>query len=202
MDTSGRRRPLVLGTRIAVIALVAALATVAIWAAVVDEDGTPKADAVIHFTPLDRDPEATIEGDTTGTPVPETTFAKLGGGTGTLADYKGKRLVVNFFASWCVPCRKEMPDIEKVHQALGDDVVVLGVSVRDSDRDTASLVRSTGVTYDIGRDPSGKLFSDLGGFNMPSTFLVSPQGKVVQARAGQLDQTQLRKLIADAFGEK
>jgi thiol-disulfide isomerase/thioredoxin len=200
MDTPGRRRPLVLGTIAAVVALVASLAAVGIYTALDDDEPAPKVEAALHFTPLDQEPQGAVEGDKTGTPVPDTTFVKLGGGTGSLADYKGKRLVVNFFASWCVPCRKEMPGIEKVHRAVGDDVVILGLAVRDSERDAGALVRSTGVTYDVARDPSGKLFADLGGLNMPSTFFVSPAGKVVQARAGALSEKELRDLVAGAFG--
>jgi thiol-disulfide isomerase/thioredoxin len=202
MDTHGRRRPLIRGTIIGLVALLAALGAAGIWNAVAGSDDAPSTDATIHFDPTDKEPpDALVQGDRTGTSVPTTSFVKLGGGTGTLADYRGKKVVVNFFASWCVPCRKEMPAVERVHRSLGDDVVILGLAVRDSERDASAIVKSTGVSYDIGRDPSGKLFSDLGGLNMPSTFFVSAQGKVVKARAGALSEKELRGLIADAFGD-
>jgi cytochrome c biogenesis protein CcmG/thiol:disulfide interchange protein DsbE len=201
MDTTGRRRPLVRGTIAAVVSLIVALAAAGVFvAATGDDDPVADADAVIRFTELDKDPKPLVEGDPTGDPVPEGTFATLGGGTASFADYRGKPLVVNFFASWCVPCRKEMPDIERVHRDLGDQVQVLGLALRDSERDATSVVDETGVTYDIARDPSGKLFSAFGGLNMPSTFLVSADGLVVEARPGALSEEDLRGLIADTFG--
>lgn len=201
MDTTRRRRPLVRGTIAAVVSLFVALAAAGVFvAATGDDDPDAAADAVIRFTDLDKDPQPLVEGDPTGEPVPEGTFAVLGGGTASFGDYRGKPLVVNFFASWCVPCRKEMPDIERVHRDLGDRVQVLGLALRDSERDATSVVEETGVTYDIARDPSGKLFSAFGGLNMPSTFLVSADGRVVEARPGALSEEDLRELVADAFG--
>ena len=202
MDTTDRRRPLVRGTIAAVVALLVALLAAGVWVAVTDDDepAPPALDATIHFTPLDKEPDGLVQGDKTGEPVPTAAFVRIGGGTGTLADYEGKPLVVNFFASWCVPCKKEMPDIERVHRALGDRVTILGIAVRDSERDAAALVERTGVTYDVARDVGGKLFGDLGVINMPSTFFVSPQGRVVGANAGAMSEKELRSLVAEHLG--
>src|SRR5687767_84591 len=74
-----------------------------------------------------------LEGpDTEGEPVPEATFARFDGDEGSLADYEGTPLVVNWFASWCVPCVTEMPAFEEVHQLLGDDVAFLGLNSQDT----------------------------------------------------------------------
>jgi hypothetical protein len=72
----------------------------------------------------------------------------------------------------------------------------LGLAVNDSARDAKAFVVEFGATYDIGRDANGKLFSELGGVNMPSTFFVSADGKVVAAHAGALSASTLRALIA------
>ena len=200
MDTARHRRPLVRGTIISAVSLVIALVAAAAFAMTGDDGGSgPEPDATIRFTPLDKDPEPLIEDDRTGEPVPRGTFTMLEGGTSSFADYEGKPLVVNFFASWCVPCRKEMPDIERVHRDLGDDVTILGIALRDSERDARSVVEQTGVTYDIGRDPTGKLFEAFGGLNMPSTFLVTAAGRVVDGRPGALSEKDLRELIAETF---
>ena len=201
MDTPGRRRPLVRGTIAAVVSLLLAVVAAAGFVALTGDDEPAEPDAVIHLTDLDKDPPGPmLEGDRTGEPVPAGSFAMLGGGTKTFDDYEGRPLVVNFFASWCVPCRKEMPDIERIHQSLGDEVTILGLALRDSERDASSVVEETGVTYDIGRDPSGKLFASFGGLNMPSTFLVSAEGEVLAARPGALSERELRELIAHTFG--
>jgi len=196
MQTTPRRRhPLVLGTIIAVVALVVAVTAAVAWDAFDDDDPTTAVDATLRFTPADQDPKPLVAGDATGTPVPTASFPRLDGGLASLADYQGRPLVVNFFGSWCVPCRKEVPDFEMVHRELGDDVAFLGLAVNDSARDAAAFVKKYGATYDIGRDASGKLFSELGSVNMPSTFFVSPDGRVVAARAGALDAGTLRQLI-------
>jgi thiol-disulfide isomerase/thioredoxin len=191
-----RRHSLLVGTIAAVVALLAAIGAVAAWSAFHDDTpATPKVEANLHFTPNDRQPKGLLEGDKTGSAVPTTQFPKLEGGLGSLADYKGTPVVLNFFGSWCVPCRKETPDLQKVHQELGDKVRFLGLAVNDSAKDAKAFVLEFGATYDIGRDANGKLFSELGGVNMPSTFFVSAEGKIVAAHAGALSASTLRDLI-------
>jgi thiol-disulfide isomerase/thioredoxin len=197
MDTirTLRRHPLVLAIGTGIAAL-AALASVLVWNAIADDGPVrPKVEANLHFTPADRDPKALLEGDKTGTPVPTAKYPKLEGGLGSLADYLGRPMVLNFFGSWCVPCRKETPDLQQVHEELGDTVRFVGLAVNDSARDAKAFVVQYGAAYDIGRDPNGKLFSELGGVNMPSTFFVSADGKIVAAHAGPLNAKTLRDLI-------
>jgi thiol-disulfide isomerase/thioredoxin len=195
--TTLRRHPLVLGTVAAVLALLATFGAVAVWAAVTDDGPTPPTvEADLRFTPADQEPKGLLQGDKTGTAVPTAPFPKLDGGLASLADYEGTPLVLNFFGSWCVPCRKETPDLELVHEELGDKVRFLGLAVNDSARDAKAFVEKFGATYDMGRDANGKLFSQLGGVNMPSTFFVSAQGKIVAAHPGALSAQTLRDLIA------
>jgi thiol-disulfide isomerase/thioredoxin len=193
ISTTLRRHPLAVGT---VVALLAAVGAAATWTAITDDGpARPTVEANLHFTPSDRQPKGLLEGDKTGTPVPTTQFPKLEGGLGSLADYKGTPVVLNFFGSWCVPCRKETPDLQKVHEELGGKVRFLGLAVNDSVRDAKAFVIQFGATYDIGRDANGKLFSELGGVNMPSTFFVSAEGKIVAAHAGALSASTLRDLV-------
>jgi cytochrome c biogenesis protein CcmG/thiol:disulfide interchange protein DsbE len=104
-------------------------------------------------------------------------------------------VVVNFFASWCPPCVKEMPDFEAVHQELGDKVAFVGIDVRDSVSAAEDLVDRTGVTYTIGRDPSGEVFQSFDAVNMPTTFLISADGVVVDTHPGAMPADELRKRI-------
>jgi thiol-disulfide isomerase/thioredoxin len=191
-----RRHSLLVGTIAAVVALVTAGGAAVAWTTFHDGGSTPKVEENLHFTPADQEPKGLLEGDKTGSAVPTSQFPKLDGGFGSLADYRGTPVVLNFFGSWCVPCRKETPDLQKVHAELGDKVRFLGLAVNDSARDAKAFVVEFGATYDIGRDANGKLFSELGGVNMPSTFFVSADGKVVAAHAGALSASTLRALIA------
>jgi peroxiredoxin len=192
MDVN-RRHSLVIGT---VAGVVAVLAAVGVAAAVGGHDEPDrKVDATLHFTPADQEPNPLVAGDPKGDPAPTTKYPKLTGGLGSLADYEGRNVVLNFFGSWCVPCKKEMPDLQALHEELGDTVAFVGLAVNDSQRDAEAFVRRYGATYDMGRDPSGKLSSELGVVNMPSTFLIGKDGRIKSAKAGAVTAAELRKLI-------
>lgn len=129
-----------------------------------------------------------------GPPVPDRSFETFEGSTTSLADFD-EPLVVNFWASWCPPCVAEMPDLERVHQAVRDEVRFIGVNTQDSRQDADRLVEQTGVTYDLGFDPDGELFRDFEVVAMPSTFFVDADGAVVHRHAGLLTEQRLTELI-------
>ena len=136
-------------------------------------------------------------------PAPDVEFAAFDGGTVTLADFQGKPVVLNFWASWCPACVAEMPDFEQVHQALGDDVTFIGVDMQDISRDAAlQLVDETGVSYRLVDDPDGSVYSQFGGLAMPTTVFIDSQGRIVDTHAGALfagDLTErVEALLADA----
>lgn len=112
----------------------------------------------------------------------------------------GRPMVVNFFASWCSPCIKEMPDFEIVSQELAGQVDVLGIAVTDRPEDAAGIVDSTGVTYPWGRDQDGDVAGTAGVFNMPTTLFIDADGVVVDAQPGAVDAERLRELIAEHLG--
>lgn len=200
METDARRHPLLVGTVVAVVALLVAFGAAAAVAGMGDDEPEARpVDAELRFLPEHADPDNPLEsGDATGTPVPETKWEKLdGSGLGSFADYEGKPVVVNFFGSWCAPCRKEMPALQEVYEDIGDEVAFLGLAVQESARESQAFVEEMGTTYDIGRDPSGKILTHFGVVNFPSTYLVSPDGKIIAARAGELDAKELRELVAD-----
>ncbi len=133
--------------------------------------------------------------------VMETTFEHFDGRIVRLSDWAGTPMVVNFWASWCPPCVAEMSAaFEPVHQQLGDQVAFVGLNLQDDPDDAFGIVRQTGVTYELGRDPVGELFRDFGGIGMPTTVFVDGSGIVIDTHTGALSQAQLEQLIADSFG--
>lgn len=175
---------------------VAVLAAVVYDRVVSDDDG-PGAEVAIRLTPADREDNVAVPagGPTDGEAVPATRMPRLGGGLGSLADYRGQPMVVNVFSTSCAPCIKEMPALEEVHQELGDRVAFVGLALNDSERQAQDLVDRTGVTYDILRDPAGKLWQELGGHVMPTTFLVSADGQVVGVHPGAATAETFRDRI-------
>lgn len=149
------------------------------------------------ITLLDDAPAPTLgEGeDTVGRAAPVATYDTFDDTEASVADYAGKPLVVNFFASWCVPCVRELPDFEQVHQDLGDQVAFLGLNMQDSVTQGQDLVDETGITYDVGRDPDGSLLAQFGGVAMPTTVLVDADGTIVRVLSGATSQSELRTAI-------
>ncbi|MGH2722815.1 MAG: TlpA family protein disulfide reductase [Actinomycetota bacterium] len=149
---------------------------------------------------LTRSAEQTPAAAPQGEPGPSSSFEMFDGSTATLADYRGRPVVVNFWASWCPPCVAEMPEFERVHQELGDQVAFLGINTQDvppagSPEAALRLVEQTGVSYDLAWDPDGELFQAFGVFGMPSTFFVSPGGEIVGRHTGLLTADLLRREI-------
>lgn len=114
-----------------------------------------------------------------GFPAPDFTLELLGGGQLTLSELRGKAVMVNLWASWCPPCRAEMPSIETVYQAFqGQGLVVLGVNTtfQDSESDVAAFVDEFGLTFPILLDREGGVSRRYQMRGLPSTFFIDRQG--------------------------
>ena len=112
-----------------------------------------------------------------------------------LSTFVGRPIVLNFFASWCVPCAAELPDFEKVSRTYGDRVEFLSVAENDRPAEAAELIADTGVTYRWGLDPDGALFEEFGAAVMPTTVLLRADGAVAEVHAGILSEDELRDLV-------
>jgi thiol-disulfide isomerase/thioredoxin len=123
-------------------------------------------------------------------------FQFMDGTEANLADFAGKPLVVNFWASWCPACVAELPDLEAVHAALGDQVVFLGMNMQETDPEAAAaLIASTGVSYQLATDPDGSIFTSFGGIAMPTTVFIDEHGQVATTHAGALFAEDLEAII-------
>ena len=135
-----------------------------------------------------------------GASLPTTSYELLAGGSTDFAAYRGQPLVVNVWATWCVPCLKEMPDFEQVHQEVGDEIQFVGLNSRDDRTEAMKLATRTGVTYDLLYDPAAEFVADVGVVSLPSTLFVDEQGTVVATRTGKMDAGQLRSKLTELFG--
>lgn len=124
----------------------------------------------------------------------------------TLSEFEGKPLVVNYFASWCSPCRKEMKALQTAHAAYRGEVAFLGVNFRDLEDDAVELIRTARVTYAIASDFEGVTMRQLldrsekkARFLLPITFFVDEGGRVVDVVSGALDDDELRHRIKTSF---
>lgn len=171
------------------LALLAAAAT----AVVLSDGGDDAVDAGAGGT-LELEPEGELPD------LDTVSFTTFDGESVPLASLRGKPVMVNFFASYCPPCIREMPALEAAFQAVGDQVTFLGLAMQDRPEEAQALVERTGVTYDIAQDTDGSVITALGGIVLPTTVLLDAEGDVVASHAGELTEEQLLGLIADTFG--
>lgn len=127
--------------------------------------------------------------------LPTSELALFEGGTASLADFEGKPLVVNFWASWCPACVNELPEFQEAQERIGDEVTFVGVANRDPRPAAEALAAEVGLTYTLMDDPSGDLFRSLDLIAMPSTLFISPDGEIEEVFAGQLTGRALQERI-------
>ena len=157
--------------------------------------------AIVFLVDIGSSPD-TSDGTATsdGTDLSDLTFDLFDGGTGTIAGYEGTPLVVNFFASWCPPCVREMPEFQAVFESLDGEVAFLGLSQDQTPEDALALVERTGVTYDVGWDLDLEVYGATESIAMPTTAFVSPSGELLDTFAGILDTEALTGLIENVLG--
>jgi cytochrome c biogenesis protein CcmG/thiol:disulfide interchange protein DsbE len=133
-----------------------------------------------------------------GEAAPTTSLPQLEGeGTGSLADYRGRWVLVNFWASWCGPCREEAPALERFQrQHRGPEFTVVGIDTRDLSDDGRKFVEEYGLSYPQLRDGSGVFGDEFGTTGVPENFLVDPTGKVRYVLAGPIGEDALREDVA------
>jgi len=118
-----------------------------------------------------------------------------------LASLTGKAVVLNFWASWCLPCKKEAPLLEAASKKWGPKrVVVVGVDANDFSTDARRFMRRYAITYPVVHDGSGAWLDDYGLTGFPETFFVRPDGHLSSWVQGQLSKEELETGIREALG--
>ena len=113
-----------------------------------------------------------------------------------VADHVGKPMVINFWATWCVPCRTEAPLLERAAKRYDDRVVFIGVDVRDFNGDAKNFVEKHGLTYLIAYDGPAKLWEPWGITGLPETFFVDRNGTIIDHKVGEItDEADLDEAI-------
>jgi cytochrome c biogenesis protein CcmG, thiol:disulfide interchange protein DsbE len=134
-----------------------------------------------------------------GEAAPDKELTRLGTpGTGEIADYRGKWVLVNFWASWCEPCKAEAPALESFQQAHGGGgFTVLGINLDDTTDDALAFTRNYDLSYPQLRDGDGADRRDAYGMTgFPESFLIDPQGHVALIRRGPVDERYLDEQVA------
>jgi thiol-disulfide isomerase/thioredoxin len=180
-------------------------ATVAPAASLASEPSSPTPTA----TPVPPPPTATrvqpsVRVAPTGDDPPADDFemTTLSGEPFALSDLRGQVVVLNFWASWCAPCRWEMPAFERMYQQYGDrEVAFVGVAVSDVERDAVAFIAKTGITYLVGLDTTGEIARAYRVLSLPTTFFIGPDGNIVRKLSNVANDAVLRIFIEGQLGE-
>src|SRR5574341_1514179 len=140
-----------------------------------------------------------------GFSAPDFTLDLLGGGQVTLSELRGKVVVVNLWASWCPPCRAEMPALEKAYRANKDrglDVLAVNSTVQDSEADAAAFVQDFGLTFPIPLDRMGAVSNRYLLRALPSTYFMDRRGVIrTVVIGGPMSEAVIRSKVEDLLAE-
>lgn len=129
----------------------------------------------------------------------------------TLSDYKGKTVFLNFWATWCPPCKAEMPDIQKIYESYEQEgeeaLVVLGVAAPNtggegSEEEIQAFLEKNGYTYPVLMDTTGEVFASYGISSYPTTFMIDREGNVFGYVSGMLSEDVMRSIIKQTMDGK
>lgn len=129
--------------------------------------------------------------------APDFELSSLEGEKIKLSNYRGKLVFLNFWATWCPPCRSEMPDLQEFsnHIKNGDKAVFFALNIQESDQDVKSFMEENNLTLPVLMDYSGKVSDSYKIRSIPSTFVIDQDGKVIKRFVGMIGKDDLLKFL-------
>ena len=142
-------------------------------------------------TPIDAKTQAIL-----GTPAPAFEITGFTGNTINLEKHKGKPIVINFWASWCMPCQKEAEDLENVYKFFKNrQVQFIGIASDDKEVDARKFIEEYKITYPNGMDENKDVSKKYSVLTLPITFIIDRDGKIAFKKIGKIDEDRLKKEI-------
>ncbi len=152
---------------------------------------------ILGYAVINKEEKAAVGAERVTRDAPDFTINLFSGGTFTLSAYRGKPVLVNFWASWCGPCREEAPVLEQAWKTYRDKgVVFIGVDVMDGRADALGFIDEFGITYPNGPDESN-VYGDYGGTGVPESYFIDRDGKVVIKFAGAMNAQQITAFLEE-----
>lgn len=138
-------------------------------------------------------PEAITKGESI---APDFSLADANGGNIKLSDYKGKVVIIDFWATWCPPCRKGIPDLIDIKKQYGDEVIIIGISVDDDSKgDVMPFIQKMGINYPIVYS-TPEVVQAYGGIDgIPTSFVIDKGGKIVDTHIGLVPKEDFTSVI-------
>lgn len=130
--------------------------------------------------------------------APEISLLSLAGEPMQLSDLRGKPVIINFWATWCAPCRAETPELQDLHRERGDEVIIFSVNATAQDQgDIAGFVEEFGVTFPVVLDSDGVAFKDYKVIGLPTTVFVGADGIINEVFTGPVNRAYMESKIPE-----
>ncbi|MDT0161182.1 MULTISPECIES: peroxiredoxin family protein [Bacillaceae] len=175
-----------------IMAIAIAIVLVNVW------KSSPPEEPVQTSTEEEESPPASSAPEEGAVP-PDFELTTLAGETVRLSDYKGQKVILNFWATWCPPCKAEMPHMQKFYEENKDkDVEILAVNLTNADNGTKaieSFVQEYGLTFPIPLDQDGQLGVQYQVFSIPTSYIIDTNGVVSKKIIGPMDEEMIKNLV-------
>lgn len=191
---------LILSVGLALVLLAATL----LYEAFVDRERLSQVATLPNYTPPTSATDDTGDAtDPTRADAPDFTVYDAEGQPHTLEEYRGKPVVINFWASWCDPCTKEMPMFQAAYDAYKDDVHFLMVNMTDGTRETKKsadkLITDNGYTFPVYYDTDSTAAINYNVMTVPTTYFVDADGKAIAYASGMLDRSSFERGLSMCY---
>ncbi|MFC1991764.1 TlpA family protein disulfide reductase [Chloroflexota bacterium] len=139
-------------------------------------------------------------GLTKGTLAPDFTLTDLDGNQVSLSDFRGKTVFLNFWATWCPPCRAEMPEMESVYQEYKDkEVVIIGVDIQETEETVRQFVQEGGYSWTFLLDTSGTVAADYEVVAIPTSLFLDKEGIIRAVNVNAMTKREIEAKLAEAI---
>lgn len=136
-------------------------------------------------------------------PAPELSLENVEGEIESLEDYRDKVVLVNNWATWCPPCKAEIPTLEEYYKAHSEEgFVIIGIEAGEPQAEVLDFIESAGITYPIWLDPRNSALRAFGNGNLPNSFVIDRKGTVRLAWVGEINRAMLEKYVTPIIAEK
>lgn len=133
-----------------------------------------------------------------GDQAPDFELQTLNGETVRLSDFKGKKVFLNFWATWCPPCREEMPDIQKISETYKDDIVILAINDTSTEKNVEAVsefLNKRNLTFQVALDKDGKITRSYNLNAFPTSYVIDEKGVIKHKYEGQMSYEMIESFI-------